>query len=381
MRIAMVGTRGVPATYGGFETAVEEIGSRLADQGHAVDVYCRNLGQQTTRYRGMRLINLPALRRSQFETLSHTALSVGHCVLRSRPDHVFLFNVANAPLARVLRAAGIPYSIHIDGLEWRRSKWAGLGSRYFRRAEAMAAADPGTIIADGRAIAEYVQSRYDRDSAMISYGALEVVSDPQRLPELGLRAREYHLVVARFEPENNVLEIVQAYVASNAALPLVVVGDAPYGSAYVAAVTQAAAGDPRVRLVGSIWDQALLDSLYGNAASYVHGHSVGGTNPSLLRAIGAGAPVIAQDNPFNREVACEHGLYFGDEASLQAGLASCEDHPGDARDRAALASASVLTRYNWDDVAAQYLALALGHPVEEVDSADTRGCRARGAHS
>ena len=360
LSIAMVGTRGVPARYGGFETAVEEIGARLADRGHAVRVYCRsgNGEHEASEHRGMRLVTRPALRHRALETLSHTGLSVAHLV-RHRTDVAFVFNAANAPFLPLLRAARIPVATHVDGLEWQRAKWGPAGRRYYRGAEAASVSLSDALVADAQGIADYYRDEFGATTRLLAYGApRDVAPAPERLEELGLEPQGYHLVVARFEPENHVLEIVRGYVSSEAALPLVVVGSAPYAASYTQAVERAAGGDPRVRLLGGMWDQSLLDALYANARSYLHGHSVGGTNPSLLRALGAGTPTIAYDVSFNREVLGAAGLYFAGADDLPSGLreAEAEDHAGRAeRVRALLARA---TDYSWDDVALGYERLA-----------------------
>lgn len=354
----MIGTRGVPAHYGGFETAVEEIGSRLAAIGHDVLVYRRAVdGEEPMQeYRGMRLVTLPALRRRSLETLSHTALSVIHPSLAGT-DAAILFNAANSPLLPLLRLRGIPVATNVDGMEWRRSKWGAVGRRYYRVAESMAVRWSEEIIADAQGIADYYAAEFSAPSRLISYGARVVPGrDPDLLAQVGLQPDGYHLVVARLEPENHVLEIVQGYVASSSSLPLVVVGSAPYADAYAAAVTRAA--DGRVRLLGGVWDQELLDQMYAHAATYLHGHSVGGTNPSLLRAAGAGAPVIAFDCVFNREVVGTHGWYFTDPASVSARLQQAEGNPEQRRtlgDDLRVAS----RRYDWDDVTRAYEQLCM----------------------
>src|SRR5690606_29561686 len=312
LRVAMVGTRGVPARYGGFETAVEEIGARLADRGHAVRVYCRTApdaqGEQPpATYRGMELVTLPAMRRRSLETLSHTALSVAHLV-RYRTDVAFVFNAANALLLPAVRAARIPVATHVDGLEWRRAKWGPTGQRYYRAAETAAVRLSDALIADAQGIADYYRDEYAAESRLIAYGAPVLTgTGHDRLAELDLEPGGYHLVVARFEPENHVDVIVEGYVGSAATLPLVVVGSAPYAHEHTRRIETLAAGDPRVRLLGGVWDQELLDQLYAGALTYLHGHSVGGTNPSLLRAIGGGTATIAYDVGFNREVLGANG--------------------------------------------------------------------------
>lgn len=353
MKIAMIGTRGVPAHYGGFETAIEEVGSRLAARGDEVVVFCRPVDgePQPAVYRGMRLVWLPALRARSLETLSHTALSVFRHELRGT-DAAIVFNAANAPLLPVLRARGIPLAVHVDGLEWRRSKWGALGRRYYRLVEGLAVRWARAIIADARGIADYYAEEFGVESRLIAYGAPDRADvGDGRLADLGLTARGYHLVVARFEPENHVLEIVRGYVASSAELPLIVVGSAPYADVYSAAVR--AAADERVRLLGGVWDQELLDQLYANAATYVHGHSVGGTNPSLLRALGAGAPTIAFDSVFNREVMADAGWFFRRESDLASLFEEAEREP----ERRVRLGAQLYARrehYSWDDVTQAY---------------------------
>lgn len=360
LSIAMIGTRGVPAAYGGFETAIEEIGSRLVERGHSVTVYCRSAdGSKPAEHLGMSLVHLPAVRVKVAETLSHTGLSTLHALTHSAPDAAFVFNAANAPFVPLLRARGIPTAVHVDGLEWKRDKWGGAGKRYYRAAESAAVRWSDALIADAQGIADYYDAEFGVPTELISYGATilgETGSD--RIADLGLTPGGFHLVVARFEPENHVREIVEGYAASDARLPLIVVGSAPYSADYTREIERVAAGDERIRLLGGVWDQDLLDELYANALTYVHGHSVGGTNPSLLRAIGAGTAVLAWDVDFNREVALDHGRYFGDARSLAQLLESAEDDvtgtlsAGDRlRERAA-------STYDWDLVTTGYERLA-----------------------
>jgi glycosyltransferase involved in cell wall biosynthesis len=350
----MVGTRGVPARYGGFETCVEEVGARLAASGHEVVVYCRTTGSDEERlksYKDMTLVHLPAVPKRSLETLSHTALSVGHLMIRPA-DAVLLFNAANAPMLPALRMRGLPVATHVDGLEWKRAKWPPLGRKYYRIAESLAVRWSDALIADAHGIAEYYQHEFSAPTELITYGAPIITpQQPERLREVGVEARRYHLVVARFEPENHVDVIVRGYCASSAELPLVVVGNAPYADEYTARIK--AAADERVIFLGSVWDQSLLDELYANAFTYQHGHSVGGTNPSLLRAIGAGAATDAFSVSFNRDVVGDAGRYWTTPADVATLIVSAEqDRTGTlerghrCRERA--------DDYQWDDVAAEY---------------------------
>lgn len=353
LRIALLGTRGVPAQYGGFETCVEEVGRRLVEYGHRVVVYCRRAEDESVganHYQGMRLIYPPALRRRSLETLSHTGASVAHLV-RHGADVAIMFNSANAPWLLPLRAARIPVATNVDGLEWRRAKWGNVGQRYYRAAEALSVRWSDALIADAQGIADYYREVFHADTALISYGApiIEVGSD--RLADLDLSAAGYHLVVARFEPENHVSEIVAGYQRSTARLPLVVVGSAPYADAYTEKVR--ASGDDRVRFLGGVWDQELLNQLFAGSFSYLHGHSVGGTNPSLLRAMGAGASAIAFDVRFNREVLGTAGEYFRSPQELALLLEQAEADPARMRGKGIQALGRAKA-YDWDDVAAKY---------------------------
>lgn len=361
-----MGTRGVPAQYGGFETAVEEVGTRLAAKGHAVTVYSRNPGQTLSEYRGMRVVNAPAIRHRVTETLSHTAASTAHAVIKDRPDVALVLNAGNAPLLKPLKAARIPAAIHLDGLESKREKWRGAGARYYRWAEKAAVKWGDAVIADSRAIADYVEQRYGRRPTFISYGASVIDPGSDRLSELDLIRRDYHLIVARFEPENHVLDAVHGYRESEESRPLVVVGSAPYSDWYIDKVHQAANSDSRIRFTGGIYDQELLEQLYANARSYIHGHSVGGTNPSLLRAMGAGAPVLAYDVEFNREVTANQAFFWSGSQELRDILdriAGAHDLDHEDAVDAQLQSFSeagkerIATTYQWDDVADQYEAL------------------------
>jgi glycosyltransferase involved in cell wall biosynthesis len=362
MRIAMIGTRGVPARYGGFETAVEEIGRRLVEQGHEVTVYCRGRDEGRRTYEGMRLVHLPSVRLKAAETLTHTALSVGHALLSPRRhDVAFVFNAANAVFLPVQRLRRVPTAVHVDGLEWQRSKWGRGGRHYYRMAESLAVRWADALIADARGIAEYYDDEFGVPTELITYGApIQVDAPADLLGSVAAESRRYHLVVARFEPENHVLEIVEGYRRSAASQPLLVVGSAPYADEYTSRIEEAAAGDPRIRLLGGVWDQRLLDQLYAHALTYLHGHSVGGTNPSLLRAMGAGTAVVAYDVVFNREVLGDDGRFFAGPGDIAAALLSAEAAPDDAVATGARLRRRATQHYDWDAVAADYEKLAEG---------------------
>lgn len=360
LHIAMVGTRGVPARYGGFETAIEEIGQRLVQRGNRVTVYCRDLtggaSGKPSQHLGMDLVHLGAMRKRSLETLSHTGLSVAH-MLRHRPDAAIVFNAANAPYLPVIRAAGIPVATHVDGLEWKRAKWGRAGRNYYQLVERLAVRWSNSLIADAAGIQDYYRQKFDAETVYLAYGApLLAKGAAAKLVQLGLEPQGYHLVVARFEPENHIHLIVEGFAQSTARLPLVVVGSAPYSDRYTKLVH--GLGDGRVHFVGGVWDQELLDQLYSNALVYWHGHSVGGTNPSLLRAIGSGTATNAYDVDFNREVLEESGRYFSRPQDVARLVAEAESPDSDVSVRGGQAQ-RLAARFNWDLVADGYQQLCL----------------------
>ncbi len=368
MRIAMLGTRGVPATYGGFETAIEEIGSRLVQRGHEVVVYCRETegsGEAQNTYRGMNLVNLPAIKTKHLETLSHSFLSAMHLSFR-RTDAAIVFNAANAVFLPLLKLSGVPAATHVDGLEWKRAKWGPIGRRYYQLCEKLAVHWSNALISDAQGIADYYRDKFSAASYLLTYGAPDstgVGSD--KLGQLGLTSGKYHLVVARFEPENHVHLIVQGYEQSHSKLPLIVVGSSPYANEYTKSLREQSS--PNVRYLGGVWDQDLLNQLYANAYVYWHGHSVGGTNPSLLRALGAGTAIAGFDVSFNREVAGQSGLYFADFNEAAELFNSLEADPTRVQaltDRTAFEAA----RYDWDTVTDGYEQLC--HDLKTGGGAD-----------
>ena len=349
-----MGTRGAPARYGGFETAVEEIGKRLVQRGYEVTVYCRNPGQEITEFEGMKLVNLPAIKHRMAETLSHTALSTAHAIYKDRPDVCLLLNAGNAPLLTPLKLAKIPTAIHLDGLESKREKWRGMGARYYTWAEKRAINTAQEVIADAQGIADHVKENYGRDCWVIPYGAEVLHPNSDRLPELNLTAGNYHLIVARIEPENHIFEAVHGYLDSNIAQPLVVVGSAPYADWYKEKITHLINTNPSrdIRMLGGVYDQDLLNQLYGNTSTYLHGHSVGGTNPSLLRAMGCGAPVLAFDCVFNREVTNEQALFWSDAQQLATLFESLD--PTQLEAFAAIGRQRITEFYQWEKVTDDY---------------------------
>ena len=360
MRVAFVGTRGIPVRYGGFETAVQEISTRFVQRGHEAVVYCRKEPEEELRgeYEGVKKIYVPRLRIRSADTLSHTFFSFLH-LLFHRVDVALVFNPANGPLCIIPRLAGIPFAVNVDGLEWQREKWGAWGKRYLLSAAWMCARLAPDIIADSRAIQRIYRSRFSRASHFIAYGAHQESSErPELVREFGLEPKEYFLVVARLEPENNTDLVVRAFETIRTRKKLVVVGDVNYPSLYVDRLRQTR--DDRVLFTGAVYDQTRLSELMCNCLAYVHGHEVGGTNPVLLKALGCGACVVYLDNEFNREVAGPAGIAMEKSTeALRGTLQKLADHPDDTQPYSDLGRQRIRERYDWDRVTDAYESLCL----------------------
>lgn len=356
LRIAILGTRGIPGRYGGFETFAEELGTRLAARGHEVVVYCRSGSgtRSTSHYRGVRLVHLPAIRNKHAETLSHTLLSALHA-LGQGYDITYVCNSANAPICYLPRIGGQTVVLNVDGLEWRRQKWGSTARRYFRWAARLAARMPIEIVTDAAVIQRYYRERLGRETRLFSYGTdlYERGHLDDRVRALGLKPDGYVLYVSRLEPENNALLTVEGYRDVVTDLPLVVVGDAPYAAAYIAAVRGAA--DDRVRFLGYRFGDD-YHALQANARVYVQATEVGGTHPALVEAMGHGNAVLAHDVPEHREVLADAGVYFAyrDRADLSLQLQAMLDDGQVISDLRRAATRRVEEHYTWDAVAAAY---------------------------
>ncbi len=358
-RIALLGGRGIPANYSGFDTLLEEVAIRLVEQhGMDVTVYCRRryYPSRPRLVHGVRCVYLPALPGKGIESISHTCICVGHALFR-RFDLVFVVDPANAPFCLPLKLRRFPVVFHTDGLGWKRSKWSRLARAYYKRVESLCAKTATALVTDSRAMQRYYTETWRASSTFLPYGAItRGGSNTSALQRLGLEPHQYWLVVTRIEPENNTDLIVAGYLAAQSRHPLIVVGHARYASDYSQQLF--AMAGPQVRFVGGIYDAPALNGLYANCLAYLHGHEVGGTNPGLLRAMEAGACCAAVDVAFNVEVLEDTGVYFRKDANvIAAALQALERDPDRAKERGAAAQIRARCLYRWDAVAAGYAAL------------------------
>ena len=350
MRFAIVGTRGIPARYGGFETFAEELSTRLAQRGHQLTVYCRERHSEAT-YRGVRLKYLPAIRHKYFETVAHTCVSTLHMV-GARQDAVLYCNAANAIFTWIPRVLGMPVALNVDGLERNRKKWNRVAQNWYRMSEWLATWMPNVVVTDARIIAEYYHERYQRSSIMIPYGAeLGRVATTDELERLGLEPRKYFLYVSRMEPENNALLVREAFERVETPVKLALIGDAPYAHEYIQRIRDTK--DPRVVIPGAIYGQGYRE-LGSHCFAYVHATEVGGTHPALIEAMGRGALTLYLNTGENAEVAGGAGLPFEVDtlgAVMRRVLEMSEEERESWRERAV---ERVRERYSWDAVTDAY---------------------------
>lgn len=360
MKLAILGTRGIPARYGGFETFAERLSLGLAARGCDVTVYCEGNGRaRPKKVQGVHLRYIPAPDVGPLTTVLYDA----RCLWDARKDFeiVYMLGYGAAPFCLLPRLWKREVWINPDGLEWARSKWNGWGQQYFRLMEWVSMRTADRVIADAASIAVSLRSRHHQvpPCAVIPYGC-EVIEKPparQSLSEWGVDAEGYYLVVCRLEPENHVLEILEAFRRCGSNRQLVVTGNLKRNG-YVEKLKSVK--DRRIRMIGTVYDREKLACLRYHSFAYFHGHSVGGTNPSLLEAMGCGNLIFAHDNPFNRETLSTCGLYFADTAELAEGIEDAETSGGGLAWLKDAARKRARERYRWSSVIDAYEQLLSG---------------------
>ncbi len=326
--LRILGSRGVPAAHGGFESFAEMLALHLVAQGWRVVVYCQLQGSGPPRvslWQGVERVEIPVRSDSAAGTMVFDWLCITHAA-RHR-DLCLTLGYNTAAFGARLRLAGVRNIVNMDGIEWRRAKWGPAARAWFWLNERAGCWLGDHLIADHPEIARHLATRTAaRRISTIPYAAEAVRPLPTAdLARWGLSSGRYLTLVARAEPENSILEIVRAYAARPRGMPLVVLGSYRPEDAYHARV-QASAG-PEVRFIGPIYDKPALQQLRAHALGYLHGHRVGGTNPSLVEALGAGNAVFAHDNVFNRWVAGTGAAYFSDVDSLDRALTAALASP------------------------------------------------------
>lgn len=357
LRIAILGCRGYPSTYGGFETLVRHLVPFLTREGHEVTVYCRDPGLSfkwnSSRLGQIRRVYTPGLDKKAFSTLSFGATATLDLMARD-VDAALVLNVANGFFLPLLTRRIPRVVVNVDGIEWERNKWSSLGKKVFRRGAELTAKYAHEIIVDSCAIGVIWKDAFGRDGNFIPYGADLVYERPLgRIESLGLTRRSYGLVVARLAPENNI-DLILDSIELLPDLRFVVVGSANFDNPITSRLRRLSDERANFMWLGHVDDQELLTDLWFHAKVYVHGHSVGGTNPALLQALGCGTPTLALDTKFNREVLEFESMLFPHDAKRLAVLVAeqfaTQFHAPDIR-------SIVERRYRWSDCCESYASI------------------------
>lgn len=362
MRIAFTGVRGVPDLYSGSETAVTEISTRLVQKGHQVIVYCRKgYGDESeSEYKGVKKIYLPRIETKQLDTLSHSLFALIHLFFH-QVDVVIIFNASNGPFLVIPWLRGQKFACNTDGLEWERLKWGTLAKLFWRFSTWCCMKLAPEIIADSRKLQELYKQWYHRDSFYVAYGgALETSVQPEILDDYGLKPGEYFFVGSRLEPENNADLAVRAFEQVRTNKKLVIAGTANYKSKFIQELQETR--DKRVVFTGGVYKPGHMRELHCNCFAYIHGCEVGGTNPSLLKALAYGNCVLylATGHHFNTEVVQDAGIpYEKDVKDLRDKIQDLVDHPEKAAEFRKRGPERIRDAYTWESVADKYEELCL----------------------
>ena len=357
MKIAIMGIRGIPAQYGGFETFAEELAPRLIKKGHQVTVYGRSniINYEGKYYKGVKLVILLTISHKYLDTLIHTFLCIVHSLF-CRYDVILLCNAANSIFSFVPRLLGRKVVVNVDGIERKRRKWNWLGKSWYLLGEFFSILFPNEVVSDAKVIQDYYWDRYRKKSTFIPYGATTgKVNTAKVLNKFGIRSNQYILYVSRLEPENNAHIVIKAFKKVKTNFKLIIVGDAPYATEYKSYLKNLAESDPRVIFAGFVFGEGYKE-FQCNAYCYIHATEVGGTHPALIEAMGFGNCVIANGTPENIEVVGDAGIIYkkNDVEDLKENVEYAIEYPEVIRINGEKARERIEANYSWDTVTDKY---------------------------
>ena len=358
MKITLLGTRGVPASYSGFETCVEQLGQRLVKRGHEVTVYCRShhITYEGNYYKGMRLVKLPTISNKYLDTMVHSLISSLHA-LPQRYDIALYFIAGNSPVTWMLRIVGTKTILNVDGLDWRREKWPMLAKKYIQFAEYLATKLPTQYLTDSQVVQGYYVDRFKDKPPYIPYGSdVDIIPPGETLAQFGLEPNEYILFVGRLVPENCAHHLVKAFRGLQTDLKCVIVGDAAYAEKYIASLKKLAEGDERIIFTGYVFGKGYHE-LGSNARIFVETSGVGGTHPALVEAMAFRSCVVTYNTPENLETIGEAGFSYdgkigGDD--LRKVLDNLLNNADLVDDYSQLAWQRAQTHFSWESVTDAY---------------------------
>ena len=356
MKIAIVGCRGIPNTYGGFEQFAEYLSVGLVQKGHNVVVFnSHDHPYREDSYLGVEIARAydPGQYIGSASQFIYDYLGI-RGARRLRPDIILLLGYGSSALPLMLSRTGSSLVItNMDGMEWMRAKWSRPVKAFFKWSERLAVKHSDHLVADSTAIQDYLTRTYGARSAFIPYGA-NVFENPDVsvLDAYGLKKNEYYLLIARFEPENNIKVVLEGHRDSGTIIPLVLVGS--YGTKHGKSLYEEFGGYTNVRALGGIFDSHTLNNLRYHSLLYFHGHSVGGTNPALLEAMAASANIAAHDNAFNRSVLSEDAAYFKGPEDVRGIIDNVSELNGNRQALTGKNLEKIRTKYNWNRIIDQY---------------------------
>ena len=358
LKISIIGSRGYPYVYSGYETLIKELSERLVVRGCEVTVYChRNLfNKKPALVKGIKLVYVPTIESKSLSQLIHSFLSMCHAVT-SDADVIFAVNAANGPFGLISKIFRKPTAINVDGLEWLRPKWKGLGAKYFKIAARLSTILFDQIINDSDEMRKVYLNMFKKDSVVIAYGATVIKSEELSLiKQWPITPKEYYLVVGRMIPDNNADIIVKGFLASNSSKKMVVVGDVFYRDNYADKLK--ALKDERLIFTGYVNDSDVLAALYHHSYMYVHGHEFGGTNPTMIKAMAYGCGILALNTVFNKEMLNNdsYGIYFDkNQEAVRRQINYADQHPYKIKQLRQKSQLGITDKYNWDCITDQYL--------------------------
>jgi glycosyltransferase involved in cell wall biosynthesis len=354
LKIAILGSRGIPANYGGFETFSEELSIRLASRGHQITVYCCKPYStlQDATFRGIRRVVLPTIRTKIFEKPIFALLSLIH-VLFKKCDVVLMLGVSVVPFCFIPRIFGKKIAVNIDGLEWQRKKWGKLISRYLKFSERMAGITSNCVITDAICISDYYKKTYKREVVYIPYGAEIVnVKPEQTLQKFGLKPNEYIIYVGRFEPENHALLVREIFdEIEKPSKKFVMVGGAPFAHSYIKKVKDTQ--NENIIFTGEVYGKEYKE-LLSNAYCFIQATEIGGTHLALLEAMAAGNNILANDIPEHREVLGDTGIYYSGKEDLKQKMLELLGNGARVKTKNIAVKKLVEEKYSWERVTDEY---------------------------
>ncbi|MGB4775458.1 MAG: glycosyltransferase [Daejeonella sp.] len=362
MKIAILGIRGLPSTYSGFESFVGEIAPRLIERGHEVTIYCRKriFKERPTIYTGMKMIYLPSLEHKFFSTLTHSFFSLIHAST-TKNDVILVVNAANGIFGFIPKIFNKKAVLNVNGMEWLRPKWNRFGKWFFKFSAKLGTKFYDKIITDADEMQRLYAREFGVNTSYIAYGAnIEYSDQPEILHEYGLKADDYYLIASRLVPDNNADIIIEGFVKSGSNKKLVIAGSADYKGNKVEAEflnKLKSLANENVFFLGHIGNPNHVIELHCNAFAYIHGHEYGGINPALLKALGCGNLVLAHNTPFNSEVLNkgEFGILFENNAgSLSEKIKQAENSPDEVNHLRSLARGRIKNTFSWEKITDQY---------------------------